>query len=320
MKISAFWVFAAVILAGGVAAATVVENEYYFFAGYTILQAIIMAIAWNVLGGFTGYINFGSAGFFGLGAYTSVALHTAFEPPLLVLIVAAAAVSGLLGLGAGYLTLRLKGVYFAIATLAMAIVLETLMINWDYVGGATGAYILTPESAYFFETFIGFLFVVMLVLAIGAAAIARHLNSSRIGRGLAAIRDEETAAECTGVPTLRLKLVSTTIMGALMGVAGAPFPFLITFVEPVSAFNLLIAVNAIAMPMIGGTATWFGPIVGAVLLGSVQEWTKVTISSEWNLLIVGVMLVGFISLAPQGIVGLLQKLKTRIRAGGRTAA
>ena len=320
MKISVFWVAAAAILAAGVAAATVVENEYYFFAGYTILQAIIMAIAWNVLGGFTGYINFGSAGFFGLGVYTSITLYTAFDPPLVVLIAAAGLVSGLLGLGAGYLTLRLKGVYFAIATLAMAIVLETLMINWDYVGGATGAYILTPGSAFFFETFIGYLFVVMLVLAIGAAAIARYLSSSRIGRGFAAIRDEETAAECTGVPTLRLKLVSTTVMGALMGVAGAPFPFLITFVEPVSAFNLLIAVNAIAMPMIGGTATWFGPIVGAVLLGSVQEWTKVTISSEWNLLIVGVMLVGFISLAPQGIVGLVQKLRRKTKADERTAA
>ncbi len=320
MKISAFWVSAAVILVVGVVAATVVENEYYFFAGYTILQAMIMAIAWNVLGGFTGYINFGSAGFFGLGVYTSVTLHTAFDPPLVVLIVAAALVCGLLGLGAGYLTLRLRGVYFAIATLAIAIVLETLMINWEYVGGATGAYILTPGSAFFFETFIGYLFVVMLVLAIGAAAIARYLNSSRIGRGFAAIRDEETAAECTGVPTLRLKLVSTTVMGALMGVAGAPYPFFVTFVEPVSAFNLLIAVNAIAMPMIGGTATWFGPVVGAILLGSVQEWTKVTISSEWNLLIVGVMLVGFISLAPQGIVGMVQKLRRRTLADERTAA
>ncbi len=160
----------------------------------------------------------------------------------------------------------------------------------------------------------------MLVLAIGAVAIARYLNSSRIGRGFAAIRDEETAAECAGVPTLRLKLVSTTVMGALMGVAGAPYPFFVTFVEPVSAFNLLIAVNAIAMPMIGGTATWFGPVVGAILLGSVQEWTKVNISSAWNLMIVGVMLVGFISLAPQGIVGMVQKLRRRTQADERTAA
>jgi branched-chain amino acid transport system permease protein len=95
-------------------------------------------------------------------------------------------------------------------------------------------------------------------------------------------------------------------MGVLMGFAGAAFPFFVTFVEPLSAFNLLIAVNAIAMPMIGGTASWFGPIVGALFLGSAQEIITVTISSELNLLVVGVLLVGFITLAPQGIVGLYQ--------------
>ena len=315
MKISAFWVAALTILVAGVAATSVFE-EYYFVAGYTILQALIVAVAWNILGGFTGYINFGSAGFFGLGVYTSVFLHKAFDPPLIVIIVAAAVVSGLLGLAAGCLTMRLKGVYFAIATLAIAIILETVMVNWDYVGGAAGAYIITDESALFFTAYTKYIFAIMLVLAIGAVAVSRHLSRSRIGRGLAAIRDDETAAEAAGVPTLRLKLVSATAMGALMGVAGAPFPFFVTFVEPVSAFNLLIAVNAIAMPMIGGTATWFGPVIGALLLGSVQEVTKVTISSEWNILIVGVMLVGFITLAPQGIVGLVQNFRRKRRADG----
>jgi branched-chain amino acid transport system permease protein len=313
MKIAPFWIVSILLLAGGIYFAVTVENQYYFFAGYTILQAMIMATAWNILGGFTGYVNFGSAGFFGLGAYTSVALYTAFEPPLIVMIVAAAVVCGLLGLGTGYLTLRLRGVYFAIATLALAIVLETLMINWDYVGGSSGAYIITPEQVLFFPTYIGYLFVLMLVLTIAAVAIARYLNSSRVGRGFAAIRDDETAAECAGVPTLKLKLLSTTVMGALMGVAGAPLPFFVTFVEPVSAFNLLVAVNAIAMPMIGGTASWIGPVVGALLLGSVQEWAKVTISSEWNILLVGVVLVGFVTLAPRGIVGLVQSLGRKAR-------
>jgi branched-chain amino acid transport system permease protein len=202
----------------------------------------------------------------------------------------------------------------------LAIVLETLMINWDYVGGSTGAYIITPEGALFFPTYIGYLFAIMLALTIGAVAVARYLNSSRVGRGLAAIRDDEIAAECAGVPTLKLKLLSTTIMGALMGVAGAPYPFFVTFVEPVSAFNLLVAVNSIAMPMIGGTASWIGPVVGALLLGSVQEWAKVTISSEWNILIVGVVLVGFITLAPQGIVGLVQSLRRKAKAHEPAAA
>jgi branched-chain amino acid transport system permease protein len=96
------------------------------------------------------------------------------------------------------------------------------------------------------------------------------------------------------------------VMGGLMGAAGAPFPYFITFVEPASAFNLLVAVMAIAVPMIGGTASWIGPVIGGLLLGTIQETVTVNISSELNLLIVGVVLVGFISLAPQGITGLCQ--------------
>jgi branched-chain amino acid transport system permease protein len=308
-----FWLALALILLLGVLATKTVENAFFFFAGYAILQATIMAVAWNILGGFTGYVNFGSAGFFAIGAYTSVALVNALDPPMIVPLLIAALIGGLVGLGTGYLTLRLRGVYFAIATLAMAIVFETFVNNWDYVGAATGAYILTPDTPPFFDSYIEFLFVLILFLALMAIAIARHLQISRTGQGLAAIRDDEIAAECTGVPTLRLKLVSTTTMGALMAVAGVPYPFFVTYVDPLSAFNLVIAVNAIAMPMIGGTATWYGPVVGALLLGSIQEIATVTISSEINVLLVGVLLVVFIMLAPQGIVGLIQDSWRRLR-------
>ena len=316
MRGIAFWAAVALIFLLGVLATKTYENEFFFFAGYAILQATIMATAWNILGGFTGYVNFGSAGFFAIGAYTSVALHQALEPSMLVLLLVAALLGGLVGLATGYLTLRLRGVYFAIATLAMAIVFETFVTNWEYVGGATGAYILTPETIFFFDSYIEFLFALMLFLALGAIAIARHLQVSRIGKGLSAIRDDEIAAECAGVPTLRLKLVSTTTMGALMAIAGVPYPFFVTYVDPLSAFNLVIAVNAIAMPMIGGTATWYGPVVGALLLGSIQEVATVTISSEVNVLIVGVLLVLFIMVAPQGIVGLIRDYWRRRRTDG----
>ena len=308
-----FWLALALILLLGVVATKTVENAFFFFAGYAILQATIMAVAWNILGGFTGYVNFGSAGFFAIGAYTSVALVKALDPPMIVPLLVAALIGGLVGLGTGYLTLRLRGVYFAIATLAMAIVFETFVNNWDYVGAATGAYILTPDTPPFFDSYIEFLFALILFLALMAIAIARHLKISRTGQGLAAIRDDEIAAECTGVPTLRLKLVSTTTMGALMAIAGVPYPFFVTYVDPLSAFNLVIAVNAIAMPMIGGTATWYGPVVGALLLGSIQEIATVTISSEINVLLVGVLLVVFIMVAPQGIVGLIQNSWRRLR-------
>jgi len=314
VRSAAFWASIAAVFAAGIAFTEAAENPYYFNALYVILQATIMAVAWNILGGFTGYVNFGSAGFFAIGAYTTIFLQKAFGLPLPLLILAAAAVCALIGLGVGYLTLRLKGVYFAIATLAMAIVLETLINNWSYVGGAKGSYMLTPDQHLWFDSYIEMLFVVMLILALGSIAVSRLLSSSRIGRGLAAIRDDEVAAECSGVPTLRLKLVSTTVMGAMMGVAGAPYPYFVTYVDPVSAFNLFIAVNSIAMPMIGGTSHWSGPVIGALLLGTAQEIITVTISSELNVLLVGILLVLFITLAPQGIVGVTRRLWKKKRA------
>jgi branched-chain amino acid transport system permease protein len=289
------------------------DNDYLFFAGYTVLQFVVLATAWNILGGYTGYVNFGSAGFFAVGAYSTVFFHKFYPLPIPVLIVIAGAISGIVGLATGYLTLRLRGAFFAIATLALAIVFQTFMNNWEYVGGARGAYILTPDPPWFFASYVKYLFVAMLVLATIAIAVSRYIANSKFGRGLAAIRDDEVAAECMGVPTLRLKLVSTTVMGALMGVAGAPYPFFVTYVDPQSAFSLTIAVNAIAMPMIGGTAFWYGPVVGALLLGTAQEIISVTISSELNVFLVGVVLVGFVILAPRGLVGLVNDLRARAR-------
>src|SRR6202012_2721245 len=123
-----------------------IQNEYFFFAGYVVLQYIVLATAWNILGGYTGYINFGTAGFFAIGAYSSVVLHKLWGPPVPVLILVGGVLSGLVGLGMGGLTLRLKGIYFAIGTLALAIVVQTFVTNWDFVGGSRGVYIVRPMT------------------------------------------------------------------------------------------------------------------------------------------------------------------------------
>jgi branched-chain amino acid transport system permease protein len=284
--------------------------DYFYFAGYTILQFIVLSTAWNILGGYCGYVNFGSAAFFAMGAYSSVFMHKFYPLPVPVLVVIGAVVSGIVGFGMGYLTLRLRGAFFAIATLAMAVVLQTLVINWEYVGGSRGAYIIRPESlevAGLTINYIEYLFVLMLILAVVALVTARAIERSQLGFGFATIRDDELAAEACGVPTLRVKLIATTLSGAFMGMAGAPFPYYIGYLQPQSAFGLEYAVNSIAMPMIGGTTSWVGPLVGAILLGSAQQYATVTISSAVNLLIVGLMLVAFVIIAPNGLIGLVQE-------------
>jgi branched-chain amino acid transport system permease protein len=317
VRLPTFVVIAVAVAAAVFAAARVIENDYVFFAGYVVLNYIVLATAWNILGGYCGYVNFGSAAFFALGAYSAVALHKFWPMPIPVLILIGGIVSGIVGFGTGYLTLRLRGAFFAIATLAMAVVLQTLIINWDYVGGSRGAYIIRPQNlefAGFQLPYIQYLFLLMLVLTVAAITAARAIERSRLGYGFATIRDDELAAEACGVPTLKLKLIATTLSGALMGMSGAPFPYYIGYLEPSSAFGLQYAVNSIAMPMIGGTTSWIGPLIGAVLLGTLQQIATVTISSAVNLLVVGVLLVVFVIAAPNGIVGLVQE---RLRARGR---
>src|SRR4029079_3323157 len=196
-------------------AARRVNNDYVFFAGYTILQFIVLATAWNIRRGYTGYVNFGSAAFFAMGAYSTVFFHKAFPMPIPILILIGGVVSGVVWFGRGYLTLRLRGAFFAIATLALAVVLQTLVVNWDYVGGSRGAYIIRASDVSWLGPYIQYVFLLMLALVVVSLTIARWIERSQLGYGFATIRDDELAAEASGVPTLRLKLIATTISGAL---------------------------------------------------------------------------------------------------------
>jgi branched-chain amino acid transport system permease protein len=293
----------------GVATFLVVDRmgtDYAYLAAYIIFQYVVLGTAWNILGGYVGYVNFGTAGFFAVGIYTSVVVYKTVQWSILLILPLAGLIAGLLGLGMGYLTLRLRGIFFSISTLALTVVLQTLVVNWDFVGGSRGVYIVRPETAPFFGNYVHFLFALMIGLTVISVLIARAIQHSWLGRGFTALRDDELAAEAVGVPALRLKLIATTLSGALMGMVGAMFPYFVTFVDANSAFSLTITVNSIAMPLIGGTMSWIGPVIGALLLGTLQQIAMVTFSSAVNLTIVGVALVVFVGLAPKGIIGLVQ--------------
>ncbi len=337
MRNGTFWIAAtAVGIAFVMLSRIFFTNEYYFFAAYVVLQYIVLSTAWNILGGYTGYINFGTGAFFAIGAYSSAVLHkmpaltqawfgiATPAIPLPVMILIGGIVSGVLGLGTGYLTLRLRGVFFAIATLALTVVVQTLIVNWDYVGGSRGIYIIRPADAPLGGGYIQYLYTLMLALSVISVGIARTIERSRLGLGFAAIRDDELAAEAGGVPTLGLKLIATTLSGALMGMAGAPLPYYVTYLDPASSFNLAYAVNSVAMPVVGGMTMWVGPVIGAIILGTIQQLGSVgffldlNIPPTFNLLIVGLLLILFVIIAPNGIVGLVQA-RRRKRAGAREA-
>ncbi len=308
----AFWGGNTIFVACAFMATMLVRNEYPFFAGYVILQFIVLATAWNILGGYAGYVNFGTSAFFGIGVYTAVFMFKWIAAPLIVQIVTAAVVGAVLGLLVGALTLRMRGIFFSIATIALTIIIETFVINWKFVGGATGIQLLRPPLTPPFDSYVKMLFVVLAVLVVIAVALARFIQGSWIGRGLQALRDDEVAAEATGVPTLRLKLIACVISGAVMCAAGAPSAMYLSFADPASAFNLNYSVSALAMSLIGGTSHWIGPILGALLLGITQQLLSVTISSEMNVLVLGVMLVLFVVGAPEGLIGLGRRIRAAL--------
>jgi branched-chain amino acid transport system permease protein len=280
------------------------DNDYLFFAGYTILQFMVLATAWNILGGYTGYMNLGVAAFFALGGYTTVFFHKSYPLPIPILIVIAGIISGVVGLALGSITLRLRGSFFAIVTLALPVALHTLVVNWDFLGGSRGVYIIRPREVPILCNYIQYLFLIMLLLAVVAVATARAVERSQLGRRLAAIRDDEPAAKVEGFPALRLKLIATTLSTAFMGMAGAPFPYYIGYLEPDSMIgSLQLSVNSIAMPIYGGITSWVGPVSGALVLETFEQTVTVTASSAASLLFVCMVLVISVISAPNGITG-----------------
>ena len=300
------------------AASLLFDNEYYVFAAYFVMQYVVLALAWNILGGYVGYVNFGTTAFMALGTYSAAAINKAVPPiPIPALMVIAGLLCGVVGLSMGYLTIRLRGVYFTIATLALSVVVQTFIVNWDYTGGSRGIYILRPQTVPLFGSYVKYLFALMVGLAVLVVVVSRLIETSSLGVGFAAVRDDEAAAAASGVPVLRLKLLAASLSGAFMGMAGAPLPFYLTYVEPTSSFSLAYTVNSVAMPLVGGTTTWVGPVLGALLLGSMQQAMTVLISSSVNLLIVGVLLVLFVVLAPNGLLGLIKSVREgTVRSSG----
>jgi len=299
---------AVAVLVIGAMLPLVVTNAYVFYAGFVMLQYVVIATGWNILGGYAGYVNFGSGAFVGLGTYTAVFLVNAMGAPLSLQIAGAAVVGGLLGVAMGYLTLRIQGVYFSIATLALTVVVNTVIVNWSFVGGARGTTVLAPPPPVWFPDNVSYLCFAMLMLAVIGVAAARAIEHSWIGRGLTALRADEKAAECAGVATLRLKLLAATVSGALIAMAGAPYPYYASYVDPEAAFSINYALNALAMPLIGGTRSWTGPLIGAILLSAIEQAATVMIPATVNLLIVGLVLIGFVVAAPGGLLGFVGRL------------
>ena len=272
--------------------------------GFFTLLYVAQGVAWNILGGFTGYISFGYAAFYGLGAYTTALLWLAGWPPVLTYPaagLAAAAFSLLVGLP----TLKLLGPYFSIATIGVGEAMRILMLNLDRItGGASGLNLPTavPSKVWFYEA--------ALVFAAVAFAAAAWVRASRFGLGLRALRLDQEAAESLGVRTALFKNLAHVLSAFLVGGCGGLFATYYQYVHPDTDFSFNESISLVLICLIGGLGTLWGPVVGAVTFFAVQNYLQTSYPNLY-LLVYGVLLILVLLFEPRGLAGLAARASGR---------
>jgi branched-chain amino acid transport system permease protein len=275
-------------------------NAYIVTLVFLLAMWVAMASSWNLLSGYTGYVSFGHAGFFGVGAYTAAILITTYRWPWWLACLAGGGVCIVLALIIGWPALRLRGPYFAIALLGLSEVGRIVASVWDPVTRGGLGISLPPESDLLAD------YYAMLALAVLATALVYAVATSKTGLRLLAIREDETAAEVVGVPTTRYKLLAFTVSAAFPGVAGGLYAWQTSYIDPATVFSVSISVRTIASAMFGGAGTIIGPVVGAVLLNLLAEVLWVRFPSLHPVLFGGLIML-ILLVMPGGIMALLQK-------------
>lgn len=271
----------------------------------TVFLYVVLTQAWNILGGYGGYLNFGMVMFFGIGAYASAVLfHYYGISPFLTAPLAglAAATAGLL---IGIPTLRLRGAYFALVTMIITFAVQILVLNLPFTQGALGIYLqplaLTPIEV---ERLFYFLF---LGLAVLVSALVYAIEHSNIGWALVAIREDEDAAEITGVRTIEVKWMANALAAFIAGAVGGLYAQRILYIEPTGTFSFDMSLNVVLMAVIGGPGTWQGPLVGAPLVLLVADALRVTFTSEVNRVIFSLIVIMIALFVPGGVMGMLAR-------------
>jgi len=264
----------------------------------TIAMFVVMAAAWNLVGGLTGYAAFGNVAFFGLGAYSLAVLvdphkgHLPFALALLICPLVPVLFAALIGLP----LLRLRGHYFAIATLGTAVAVGELIKNIDWLGGATGLFppIIRGDLIFFY---------LMVAAAALAVAVTWVVLRSRFGYGLIAIRENEDAAAVLGVNTTLYKVAAFALSAALTGLAGGIFAQWNSFINQENVFSLDFNIQIILMAVLGGAGTLFGPVVGAVVLELlIQSLAGQGAASTYAQIGLGILLGVTVIFVPRGVV------------------
>lgn len=285
----------------------------------TAFAFVVLAQAWNLLGGYGGYLNLGMAAFFGIGAYTAGVLFDSLGWNPFATAVIAGLVSAIYGALIGLPTLRLRGPYFAILTLVLTFVVQLFVLNAGFTRGARGIFFdvlpLTPRES---EQLFYFIFLGLAALSV---LLAWKVERSKFGFALVSVREDEEAAELLGIKTTRIKMQALLIGAFMAGVVGAIFAQRLVYIEPDSIFSINTSIDVVLMTIVGGAGFWLGPVIGVPLIILVSQMLRVgvtrveifgaSVPSEFNRLVLGVILIVVASYARRGIMGLFVKARGR---------
>ncbi|MFA7666150.1 MAG: branched-chain amino acid ABC transporter permease, partial [Burkholderiaceae bacterium] len=298
-----------------------VADEYWLYLACLVAIHVASATGLNILTGYTGLVSLGQAAFMGFGAYTVAVMEANWTTPALFNLFAAGVVAMLAGMVVGIPSLRVKGLYLAIATIAASFIAHFVFANWSSVTGGTAGLSVPPARLFGVSLDTSFriywLIVPLTVLLIAGAA---NLFRTRIGRAFIAIRDRDISAEVLGIPLLRYKLLSFGLSSFYAGVAGGLWAYFFRVVTPES-FPLLMSIFFLAAIIVGGMGTILGGILGAIFMTMVPEVLKLIVGwlplgenatlvlSPVRTIVFGALIVGFLVFEPQGLAEIWRRIR-----------
>ncbi|PTQ53652.1 MAG: Branched-chain amino acid transport system permease protein LivM [Hydrogenibacillus schlegelii] len=276
----------------------VVSHPYVRHVFIVMLIWATLGVAWNILGGYAGQVSLGHAAFFGVGAYTAGLLATKAGVSPWWGMLLGPIVATVIALPIGAIAFRLRGPYFALGTLALGEMFYIVFNNWTEVTNGARGILLMPA----FTDKLPYAYLALFMLAL-ALATSEALRRSKAGFYFVAVREDEDAAAALGIPTARVKMLALLVSAFLTGLAGAFYMNYVSFIDPATVFSLSnVSIMIILVVMLGGVATLFGPVVGAVVYIGLNELLRSSLGSA-NALVFGLLVIAVIVFLPNGLVG-----------------
>ncbi len=312
--ISLLWVFLIVLAMGLV---PIVTNDITLRETiFVMLMYIALASSLNILLGYTGYVSFGHIVFYGIGGYVTIALIEYYGLNVIPAIIIAGLFSALVAYSLGQAILKLRGAYFAIATIGVNEAIKALVENLEPIGGAEGIYLhIGVYSAYGGpKSAIWLSYYLMLIVTLAVIVVSWYVKKSKFGLGLLAIREDEDAAISLGVNTRSYKSLAYALSAFFPGMVGGIFFFKNGNIEPHVAFDLIKSIEMIFMVMLGGFGTVAGPFVGAIVYERIRGFLLVSeLFKNLHMAVSGVILLLIVLFTPRGIIGYLAERISKLR-------